>query len=161
VTGYLITQSSPPPTAGASGWAGTAPATYTVASDGSYTLYPWAKDAAGNISREFALPRTVVVDTTAPETMIINKPADPDNDSTPTFTFSGDDSTGSGVSSFMCKLDGGSYTTCTSPFTLSNLANGLHTFYVYAIDMLGNADASPASYTWMKALIIFLPMIFH
>ncbi|MBI4849374.1 MAG: Ig-like domain-containing protein, partial [Nitrospirae bacterium] len=37
-----------------------------VASDGTYTLYPWAKDAAGNVSAAFATPRTVVVDTTAP-----------------------------------------------------------------------------------------------
>jgi hypothetical protein len=89
-----------------------------------------------------------LVDTTAPETTIINKPANLDNDSTPTFTFSGDDSTGSGVASFMCRMDGGTYTDCTSPLTSPTLADGSHTFYVYAIDMLGNADASPASHTW-------------
>ncbi|MCX6034629.1 MAG: right-handed parallel beta-helix repeat-containing protein, partial [Chloroflexi bacterium] len=60
VTGYLITTSLTPPAAGAGGWTGTAPTTYTVASEGSYTLYPWAKDAAGNVSSVFASPRTVV-----------------------------------------------------------------------------------------------------
>ncbi|RJR20529.1 MAG: hypothetical protein C4581_03240, partial [Nitrospiraceae bacterium] len=50
VTGYMITISSTPPLAGAAGWTGTAPATYTVVSGGTYTLYPWAKDAAGNVS---------------------------------------------------------------------------------------------------------------
>jgi hypothetical protein len=89
-----------------------------------------------------------LVDNTAPETTIINKPANLDNDSTPTFTFSGDDGTGSGVASFMCRMDGGTYTDCISPFTSPTLADGSHTFYVYAIDMLGNADASPASHTW-------------
>ena len=105
VTGYLISTSSTPPATGAADWTSTASVTYTVASDGSYTLYPWAKDEAGNVSVVFASPQTVVVDSTAPETTIINKPPNPDNDSTPTFTFSGDDGTGSGVASFMCRID--------------------------------------------------------
>src|SRR4029078_440714 len=50
VTGYKITESSTPPSAGAGGWTASVPATYSVGSDGSYTLYPWAKDAAGNVS---------------------------------------------------------------------------------------------------------------
>jgi len=66
VTGYLITTSATVPAAGAAGWTGAAPATYAVASDGAYTLYPWAKDAAGNVSAVFASPPTVVVDTTTP-----------------------------------------------------------------------------------------------
>jgi len=66
VTGYMITTSSTAPLAGDGGWTGTAPATYTIGSDGTYTLYPWAKDAAGNVSAVFATPRTVLVDTTAP-----------------------------------------------------------------------------------------------
>jgi hypothetical protein len=44
-------------------------------------------------------------------------------------------------------MDGGAYSGCTSPFTSPALADGLPAFYVYAIDILGNADASPASYT--------------
>jgi hypothetical protein len=65
VTGYLITESATPPAAGNPGWQGSAPATYTVASDGTYTLYPWAKDAAGNVSAVYATPATVDVDTVA------------------------------------------------------------------------------------------------
>ena len=37
-----------------------------VSSDGTYTLYPWAKDAAGHISAVFGSPASVTVDTTAP-----------------------------------------------------------------------------------------------
>ena len=148
LTGYLITTSPTPPSAGDSGWTGTAPTTYTVASDGNYTLYPWAMDAAGNVSAVFASPRTVVVDTTAPDTTIDGKPATLDNDSTPTFTFSGNDGAGSGIASLMCRMDGGTYTTCASPFTSSALSDGSHTFDVYAIDLLGNTDASPASHAW-------------
>lgn len=69
VTGYAITTSSTPPAAvnPPSGvWSTTAPTSYTVAADGTYTLYPWAEDAAGNVSLAFGSPRTVVVDTLHP-----------------------------------------------------------------------------------------------
>ena len=73
VTGYLITESATVPSAGDSGWTGTAPTTYTVVSDGNYTLYPWAKDAADNVSAVFASPRTVVVDTVDPTVTSITR----------------------------------------------------------------------------------------
>ena len=66
VTAYLITTTNTTPSAGDSGWTGSAPSTYTVASNGSYTLYPWAKDAAGNVSALYGSPASVTVDTTAP-----------------------------------------------------------------------------------------------
>ncbi len=109
-----------------------------------------ASDLAGNISAAIgpSTPFTVFDDTTAPDTTIINKPTYLDNDITPTFAFSGDDGIGSGVALFMCKMDDGVYTECTSPFTSPTLTDGWHTFYVYAVDRVANADASPASYTW-------------
>ena len=67
VTGYKITTAATPPLSGDAGWSSTAPAVYTAASDGTYTLYPWAKNGAGNVSVVFAAPRTIVVDTVAPE----------------------------------------------------------------------------------------------
>ncbi|MBI5870406.1 MAG: Ig-like domain-containing protein, partial [Actinobacteria bacterium] len=66
VTGYQITTSPTAPLAGDGGWQGAAQANYTVAADGTYTLYPWAKDAAGNVTAVFDTPRTVVVDTIPP-----------------------------------------------------------------------------------------------
>jgi predicted outer membrane repeat protein len=87
VTGYLITESATPPVIGAEGWTGTAPTTYTVATDGAYTLYPWAKDAAGNVSDVFASPREVVVDTTAPAVVsIVRASANPTSAAIVTFT---------------------------------------------------------------------------
>ncbi|MDD4971911.1 MAG: hypothetical protein PHT07_20995, partial [Paludibacter sp.] len=50
VTGYLLTESSTPPTASVGSWSGTAPTSYTFSTDGTKTLYAWAKDAAGNVS---------------------------------------------------------------------------------------------------------------
>lgn len=67
---FIITESSTPPEVDAAGWSETAPETYTVAEDDTYTLYPWVKDAAGNVSAEFDTPVSVVVDTTAPTVAI-------------------------------------------------------------------------------------------
>jgi hypothetical protein len=61
VTGYMITQSATPPVAGDVGWTATAPATVTAAAAGSQTFFPWAKDAAGNVSAVFGTPATVTI----------------------------------------------------------------------------------------------------
>lgn len=50
VTGYMVTDSNSAPAAGTSGWSASAPTTYTCATADIYTLYAWAKDAAGNVS---------------------------------------------------------------------------------------------------------------
>jgi hypothetical protein len=88
------------------------------------------------------------VDDVPPDTAINSQPSDPDIDQTPTFTFSGDDHGGSGIASFMCKMDSDGYSPCTSPFTPSTLTFDTHTFHVYAVDADANVDPSPASYTW-------------
>jgi hypothetical protein len=92
-----------------------------------------------------------VVDDIPPDTLIDSMPTDPSNDDTPTFGFSGTD-VGSGVDSFDCDLDGdGAFSDidCTSPKMLGTLDEGSHTFQVRAIDIDGNVDPTPASYTWM------------
>jgi LPXTG-site transpeptidase (sortase) family protein len=70
VTGFMVTTSSTAPAAGSASWAALPPATFTVAADGSYTLYPWVKDAAGRVSAVFGTPRSVTVDATAPSVTI-------------------------------------------------------------------------------------------
>lgn len=61
VTGYKITKTSAPPDAGDTGWTASPPTTYLVSGIGSYTLYPWAKDAAGNLSGVYNPPDLVIV----------------------------------------------------------------------------------------------------
>jgi hypothetical protein len=61
VTGFMVTQSATPPAATAAGWTAIAPATVTAAAAGSQTFYPWAKDAAGNVSAVFGTPATVTI----------------------------------------------------------------------------------------------------
>ncbi|MFN2288659.1 MAG: hypothetical protein ABR578_10050 [Chromatocurvus sp.] len=59
VSHYLITESATPPAAGAGGWVASAPTTYDLGSYRSATLYPWAKDAAGNVSAVYGTPVAV------------------------------------------------------------------------------------------------------
>src|SRR6185503_6369857 len=80
-------------------------------------------------------PATVAVsvtDVTAPETTIDAGPAEGSVATTAgaTFAFSSDDV----PSTFECRLDGGSWTACTTTRTLSGLADGPHTFEVRATD---------------------------
>jgi Ca2+-binding RTX toxin-like protein len=89
-----------------------------------------------------------LTDAIAPDTTIDSGPSNPSNSSSDSFTFSGTDAGGSGVASFECKLDGGSFASCTSPQNYSSLADGSHTFDVRAIDGAGNVDPTPASFTW-------------
>jgi len=60
VTGYMVTQSATPPAATAVGWTATATATVTAAAAGSQKFFPWAKDAAGNVSA-VGTPATVTI----------------------------------------------------------------------------------------------------
>jgi hypothetical protein len=61
VTGYMLTASATQPSLADLGWTPTAPTAYTVSSAGFYTLYPWVRDAAGNISALYLSPLPVVV----------------------------------------------------------------------------------------------------
>ncbi len=102
-------------------------------------------DLAGNPlpTDEPATDQTYVLDNTAPNTTITVKPPALTTSKNASFSFT---STESG--SFLCKLDGGAFASCTSPKAYTNLSVAKHTFQVYAVDAAGNVDASPATYTW-------------
>lgn len=84
------------------------------------------------------------VDGTPPETTITASPANPTTSTSASFSFTSSESS----STFECKLDSGSYGTCTSPKSYSSLAAGTHTFSVRATDQAGNVDGTPATYAW-------------
>jgi hypothetical protein len=121
---------------------------YTGLSNGSHTFQVRAIDNVGLVDASPA-SYTWVVDTVAPNTNITSNPINPTTSITATFTFTGSDTGGSGVASFQCALDGGGFVACTSPQTYTGLANGSHTFQVRAVDIAGNVDTSPASFTWV------------
>ncbi len=66
VTGYMITMTYIQPDANDPGWTSTAPMFAHVGAGGTYTLYPWAKDAEGNISPPYTSPPSILLDITAP-----------------------------------------------------------------------------------------------
>ena len=116
---------------------------YSGLGEGSHSFEVRATDPAGN---QDATPAsfTWTVDTTAPNTTITAKPADPTSATGASFAFDSNDAT----ASFACRLDDGSFAACTSPKSYSGLGEGSHTFEVRATDTAGNTDASPASFAW-------------
>jgi hypothetical protein len=94
-------------------------------------------------------------DTTPPQTTITAGPAGTTTQSTASFEFTGtDDQTPTLQLEFDCRLDSqnaAAWTPCSSPKAYSGLAAGSHTFEVRARDQTGNADPTPASYTWTIA----------
>ncbi|MDP1825371.1 MAG: Ig-like domain-containing protein [Archangium sp.] len=110
--------------------------------DGSHTFQVRARDTAGNVD---ATPAsfTWTIDTTAPNTTLTSTPPALSTSSSATFTF-----TSTEAGTFECSLDGAAFAGCTTPVSLSGLADGSHTFQVRARDAIGNVDATPASFTW-------------
>jgi hypothetical protein len=113
------------------------PQPYSDLANGTYKFSVYAIDASGSPDPTPAT-RSFTVDTIAPNTTISSATI---KKTSATFSFTSSE-TGS---SFACKLDGGLWTTCTSPRTYTALAAGGHTFEVYATDAAGNADTTPAT----------------
>jgi hypothetical protein len=107
--------------------------------DGPLRIRIVAKDAAGNESTVY---RPLTVDTTAPDTSITSGPSGRSRSTSFEFSSSEPGST------FECRLDGGAWSTCTSPKDHSDLSQGSHTFEVAATDKAGNRDLSPAKRSW-------------
>ncbi|PWU16955.1 MAG: hypothetical protein C5B49_09795 [Bdellovibrio sp.] len=89
------------------------------------------------------------LDTVAPIASFSSTPAATNLNNAASFSFTSNES-GSEVITFKCKLDTGSYASCTSPVTYSSLTNASHTFSVIATDQAGNAG-SAVSYSWTQA----------
>ncbi|HEV2950788.1 MAG TPA: right-handed parallel beta-helix repeat-containing protein, partial [Actinomycetota bacterium] len=86
-------------------------------------------------------------DAIAPDTIITDQPAQASRDAVSTFRFTGTDNASSVT--FQCSIDGGEYGPCTTPKDYAGLAPlSDHTFAVRAVDLSGNVDLTPATYTW-------------
>jgi hypothetical protein len=134
-------------------WA-TCTATYTTTAltNGMHVIYVRARDAVGNVDPTPA-SYTWTVDLTRPDTTIVTNPDNPTNSPTGSFTFSGSDA-GGGAVTFECRIDTTTtWTACSSPYTTPALTDGTHTLYVHAVDLAGNVDATPATYTWVVHLL--------
>jgi len=148
ITGYLITETKTPPLADAPGWSASAPTSYTVASTGTHTLYPWAKDAAGNVSILFASPRSVHIDTTNPSVTTFAAPSiSPSLDISGITFLAADDAAGSGIGWYLITesatppAPGGGGWSSTLPTSYSVDSSGYHTLYPWVKDAAGNVSA--------------------
>jgi len=111
-------------------------------STGSRTVT--ASVAGRSIGVLLALRPVPEPDTTPPNTTITSGPSGTTTNAFANFTFSATE-----PSTFLCQLDaapGGE--PCTSPWTITNLTAGNHTFAVWATDVMGNADPTPATRSW-------------
>jgi hypothetical protein len=88
-------------------------------------------------------PESDIKDTTAPETTISAHPAKRVFKRKTAFDLSSDDAT----AHFECSLDGAAFSPCGSSVQF-RVKYGKHTFAARAVDPAGNADATPASWTW-------------
>jgi hypothetical protein len=115
-------------------------ASYSNLSNGSHTFGVKAVDGVGNQSGVTTF--TWVVDTAHPLVIITDKPPLLTNRATASFGFTANHP----GSTFECRLDGGSFDSCTSPKLYNNLGNGAHTFAVRAAS-LGNVGIA-TTYKW-------------
>jgi hypothetical protein len=120
---------------------------FTVTSDGSHTFRVRAEDAGGIGSPD---SHTWTVDATPPNTTINVRPPDVTNSTSARFSFTSDES-----ATFQCRLDRpastGTFAPCSSSSSQSYsglTTNGNYTFFVRAVDQVGNVDLTPASGTW-------------
>ena len=123
--------------------------------DGNYgiqtsgTLVKKTTGADGEI-RESAVSASEAATTTATLSFgeiaasITQFPPNPSNAASATFAFT----VNVAGCTFERSLDGGPYVAATSPETLTNLAEGSHTYQVRAVGPTGVPDPSAASYSW-------------
>ncbi len=153
VTGYMITESSTKPSAGATGWSSSAPSSFTFSSAGVKTAYAWAKDAAGNVSNSSSASVTITLpDTIAPTLSSFTLPATSTSLTVPVSGFSASDNsavTGYMITESSTKPSAGATgwsSSAPSSFTFSSA--GVKTAYAWAKDAAGNvSNSSSASVT--------------
>lgn len=116
---------------------------YANLAEGTHTFMVRVRNGAGNADPTPAT-RTWTVDLTPPETTITSGPTGTVGIASASIAFSSNEA----GSTFACSLDSAPFTSCTSPATLTGLAQGNHVFAVHATDAAGHDDMSPASLSW-------------
>jgi hypothetical protein len=143
-TGYYLTTSSTKPLASGSFVLPLTQWTFTNA--GTFTMYPWARDLAGNVSNVYGSPVTVTVsapaDTTAP--VIASFAATPGDHLNVNIAISATDAVG--VTGYLLSETGttpapgaGGWVS-SAPTSFTVLGYGTHTVYAWAKDAAGNVS---------------------
>jgi hypothetical protein len=141
--------------------AGTSPVTASTGVSGltpetTYHFRLFAENTSGTTEGGDLTLTTTAADTTDPQTTIKTKPADPSSSTTAEFTYESNEA----GSTFECKMDGESFTTCAPTGKIyTGLGDGSHTFQVRATDTSFNTDESPASYSFSVVLPVTPPEV--
>jgi hypothetical protein len=116
----------------------TSPRSLSGLGDGSHTYEARATDGVGNTGSAI---HTWTVDTKAPVVSFNSTPVNPTNSTAASFSFGSNE-----PATLECRLDGAAYAACSSPDSLTGLADGSHTFDVRATDAVGHVGTG--SHTW-------------
>ena len=144
VTGYLLSESAGQPAVDAV-WSVTTPTEYTFASQGSKTLYAFAKDAAGNVSVPSSATVTIVMaDTSAPTMDAFIIPVTATSLTVAVTTLEATDATG--VTAWLLSQTsttsaGDSNWNANKPTEYTFASQGAKTLYAFAKDAAGNVSA--------------------
>ncbi len=113
--------------------------------DGTYTVLISYQDAFGN-PRQSDFHLNVTVDNTPPDTFILSGPSGTVTSNSVDFTFSATEAT----MKYAYVLDSDPLLETANPLlTLSALSDGPHTLSVYAFDLAGHEDPTPATRSWV------------
>jgi|GEM_PF-5629030 len=125
-------------------------ATFEGLADGQHVFEVYAINAL-DVADLTPARWTWTVDNAPPETTITTGPADPSQTGDGTFTFASNESE---VVYFCVVTAAGAtpavndYVLCDPTHEVQGLGEGDWTMWVYAVDTAGNADPTPASWTW-------------
>ncbi|WP_347356872.1 Ig-like domain-containing protein [Bdellovibrio sp.] len=112
---------------------------------GAYKIVMAAEDFAGNRTNAENIPFLFRVDKSAPAVSIQNVPSTYSSQTAVTFTISALDAL-SGVNLIQCRLDSGAYQSCENTMAYSGLSQGAHSFFLRAVDLVGNVNTE--AHTW-------------
>ncbi len=146
VTGFKLTESATAPPAGDAGWTAVVPTSYSFTTEGSKTLYAWAKDAAGNVSVSMSDKVVITLpDVTKPSVTAFSIPSTSTSLVVSISSFTAIDNkavTGFKLTeSATTPLAGDAGWSVTSPVSYSFASEGTKTLYAWAMDEAGNVSA--------------------
>lgn len=121
----------------------TSPFSAANLAQGSHTFEVRVTNSVGTTDPTPAT-RTWTIDLTPPDTAITSGPSGTVPVASASFAFTSTEAS----STFACSLDGVQASACTSPYNVTGLAQGAHTFAVAATDAAGNTDPTPATASW-------------
>jgi hypothetical protein len=119
---------------------------YADLPDGLHTVWVYVIDSRG-VADPTPASHTWLIDTTAPDTVILSSPAKVTASTSAAFTY--EDPNDSEIEMFECRVDSGEWFACPGGnHELTGLTHGDHLFEVRSVDSNGVRDPTPARYRW-------------